>query len=437
VISDVDTTVAIQEFVRHKVDATLETIDSVLAKSHPFQESEVALTALRAHVQSLRERVRNANVSLPVAKNNCRLVVDQLSEALSLVGFLERATEVTGPVEFHGPFARIVRRLLGEDYKLVLSSTWVFSPYTRTYPSDMPKGLEKFVYVSFCMSESDNAFLTPLAGHEVGHNIWSILRLGNEFNALIGAKIVSQIQNVFKNEWETVYGNGSTQGVDDLVGQTTWSQAAYWAKKQIEETFCDFIGLYLFGPSYIYAFANFVAPGTAEGEPSYPQAQHRFAQLVNGANVEQWDVNQLFSPFLFDHSIRPHIFDSNPNRELLLKIADATRAELCDEIRIRAKGIIEEQGLLFRNENLVNVIKSFEEGVPSTSATNLASIVNGGWSVLIDRYYLKSGAASIWGQPKSEAPKIINELLLKSFEIFEIEQRLKEAQCLTPQKSLI
>ncbi len=427
-------TTLIQEFTRHKITAALETIDAVLAKSHPFNESVAALTAVRAHIDSFHSRVNNRNYSIEIAKASCRAVLEQLSEALPLIGFLERATEVTGPVEFHGPFSRIVKKLLGNDAKLILSSTWIFSPYTRTYPSDMPKGLENFVYVSFCMSESDNAFLTPLAAHEVGHNIWNILQLSSELNPIIGQHIIETIQNKFPKEWKTVI--GPLENIDDLVGQVSWGQAAIWAKKQIEETFCDFIGLFLFGPSYVYSFAHFVAPGTAAGEPFYPQAHERFSQLVSAAKLEGWIIDDSFNIQLFDVAIRPMTPDATPNRELFVKIADATRISLIDKIKDRARDIINSENLMYSNSNLAHILDLFNEGVPCTSAATLPDIINAGWNVLIDKFFSNS-ENSQWGFPISDTPKVLNELLLKSFEIFEIEKKLKEAECSMPQKSLV
>jgi len=430
------TTTLIQEFTRHKISAAIETIDAVIAKSHPFRESQDALRAVRRHVDSLYSRVNNSNYTTEVAKTSCRAVLEQLSEALPLVGFLERATEVTGPVEFHGPFSRMVKQLLGDGAKLILSSTWVFAPYTRTYPADVPKGLENFVYVSFCMSESDNAFLTPLAAHEVGHNIWNILNLNAEYSPIVGQQIVETIRHKYANDWVRI-GNGPVAQVDDLVGQVAWGQAAYWVKKQIEETFCDFIGLYLFGVSYIYSFAHFVAPGTAAGEPSYPQAHERFSQLIDAAQEEGWAIDPAFSKALFEVAVRPKTPDAIPNRELLLKIADDARLALVSNVKAKAKKIVADEALLYGHPDISSQLSAFDEGVPCVGADALPDILRAGWEVFIKRFFHCKESERNWGFPISETPKVINELLLKSFEIYEIECRLKDAECSMPQKLLV
>lgn len=172
----------LQEFTRHKIDAAVDTVEAVKSKSHPFPEGPLALDGIRQHLLDLRERVVRPGQSSLIAKHFCRVGLEQLAETIPLIGFVDRSTEVDGPVEFHNPFSRIVRILLGEKAKLILSSMWNFSPYTIMYPDEVPKHVENFVYVSFSVSESDNSILTPLAAHELGHNIWKNENISTALN---------------------------------------------------------------------------------------------------------------------------------------------------------------------------------------------------------------------------------------------------------------
>jgi hypothetical protein len=62
------------------------------------------------------------------------------------------------------------------------------------------------------------------------------------------------------------------------------------------------------------------------------------------------------------------------------------------------------------------------------------AIVNAGWDIFIRRFY-RATTLNNWGFSISDTPRVINELILKSFEIYEIETRISEGEeCLTQQK---
>jgi hypothetical protein len=420
----------LQEFTRHKLDAALDTVETVKSKSHPFPEGPLALDGIRQHLIELRERIVRPGQSSLIAKNYCRVALEQLAETIPLVGFVDRSAEVDGPVEFHDPFSRIVRALLGDEAKLILSSMWNFSPYTITYPDEVPKHVENFVYVSFSVSESDNSILTPLAAHELGHNIWKKENISPTLKSKVGAEVVQLIQTTYAKKWASFAGPIASAG--DLVGQVAWQPAHLWAMKQLEESFCDFIGLFLFGPSYLYAFAHFISPGLNAGEPKYPQAYERFSALREEA-LKHWAVDDAFSEALFDAAVRPPELDNNLTREFLLQLADDTRRNLLGEITDLAYRIIKDADLLYESVGTDKLISQLDEGVPCAGAATLMEIVNAGWVVFISRFYRATGSSN-WGFPIAETPKVLNELILKSFEIHDIEQRLERSSCSTLQK---
>jgi hypothetical protein len=179
-----------------------------------------------------------------------------------------------------------------------------------------------------------------------------------------------------------------------------------------------------------------VSPGTAAGEASYPQAFERFSQLVDAAEAEGWAVDTAFNKMLFENAVRPRTADTSPNRELLLNIADNARLALVPSIRAKARSLIVTENLIYENVDLARLESAFERGVPCSGAENLAHILNAGWKVFIQKFFSTDERIN-WGFPVSDTPKVLNELLLKSFEILEIESRLKDGECSTPQKLLV
>ena len=353
---------------------------------------------------------------------------------IPLIGFIERSTEVTGPVEFFGPFSRITRKLLNDDAKLVLSSTWVFNPHTVIYP-DQVSGFIDFVFVGFPVSESDNAFLTPLAAHEVGHNLWGLHKLEDDFSPKVSELIVNLLKtDPYKNRFSQDFQMATS--THDLVGQASWFPAAFWASKQLQESFCDFLAIYLFGPSYLYAFSHFSCPGTASSDPKYPPVAVRYDQLIETAKFENWSLNPSMASGLFENFPRSAGFNATRHDDLLLEVADKCRQQLVIEIRNRAKQVVSTAGLLYSQNETAQVRQAFQNGLPCTSAKSLSSILNAGWDLFITNT-LEPQTNTQLGFQKNAFLKLINELMLKSFEIFEIETELTEQSACSTQLPLI
>jgi hypothetical protein len=421
------------ELTRHKLDAALRSIELVISKNHPFTEGPDALQGIKRHLVELRNRILRTGQSEALVKQACKVAIEQLAEIVPLVGFIDRSTDVSGPVEFHKPFSRVVRKLVGPNVKLILSSMWNFSPYTIAYPEDVPKYVENFVYVSFSFSEADNAFLTPLAAHELGHNLWNRDKVKLSLKGPVGEEIHRLINA--KNLNRQVYAAGQAIGLDDLFGQMSWQPVSDWAIKQLEESFCDFVALYLFGPSYIYAFAHYLSPGLNASEPRYPQAHERFSSLLQLASEEGWKLEEAFSVGLFDVSNRPIDAGSNSSMEIMLEMADQVRKKLVPKVAGIARSIVEGGGLLFGESGIDELSKQLSQGIPCSGAGSVMSLINAGWVVFIEKFFKNSGQ-EFWGLPLEEFPRILNEILLKSLEIHEIEARLSEEDSCSMQQKL-
>lgn len=424
----------IREFTAHKIQAAIETSRSVASQNHPFEESKAALVIVERNLTELLNRIQRPTSNDQLLRSACRLGLNGLEQMIPLIGFIERSTEVTGPVEFFGPFSKITRKLLNNNAKLVLSSTWVFNPHTVIYP-DQVSGFIDFVFVGFPVSESDNAFLTPLAAHEVGHNLWNLHKLEDDFQPKVGELIVNLLKTEdYKNRFSLDFQMAANS--HDLVGQASWFPAAFWASKQLQESFCDFLAMYLFGPSYLYAFSHFSCPGTASSDPKYPPVASRYEQLIEAAGLENWSLNQSMASGLFENFSRSAGINASQHDNLLLEIADKCRQQLAVEIRSRARQVVNAAGLLYNETETVKVKTEFENGLPSTSAKSLSAILNAGWDLFISNNLTEEKNTKL-GFQKKDFLKLINELMLKSFEIFEIETELKtQSECSTQLPSI-
>lgn len=408
-------------FTGHKIQAAIAAIDQVRSRNHPFVESELALEKLRVFLEGFAARVNTTQISQAVTFSYCKLTLNALEESIPLIGFIERSTEVSGPVEFFGPFSRLVRKILGNDAKLVLSSTWRYTPHTIIYPTVI-KGLEDFVYVGFCVSESDNAFLTPLAAHELGHNVWHRNQVGAKLKTDISATLVNLIGEKYKKQFNLAFQSSANQ-TNDLISQANWYPAGLWAEQQLQEAFCDFLGLYTFGPSYIYAFAYFLAPGSGMRDKLYPPLHTRYANLILKAKELGWNVDELPTEHIFEKLQRSPETDDH-QKSLLLTMADETRELLSDIAAKHALDCVTSTSTFFDASFTAPLVLQLEAGLPCSNSNSLASISDAGWEI-IKRTFTEKNVPD-WGFSGSDHLRVLNELILKSFEIHEIEIALKE-----------
>jgi hypothetical protein len=106
--------------------------------------------------------------------------------------------------------------------------------------------------------------------------------------------------------------------------------------------------------------------------------------------------------------------------ELLLGIADAARASLNDELVREADILTGKAGVPKPNDDLIKkCLKRFQQISPAETMSEISEILIAGW--------LSVKTVPFYPDPKHEEQKhaLISELVWKSIEVFEIEQRLK------------
>jgi hypothetical protein len=359
-----------------------------------------------------------------VVRQQCALALSVIWKYLPIVGFILRSTNVRNAFEVYGPCLRLARKLLEPSIpagqsttKLILSSEWSYSPFIyKEFPE-----LVDFVLIGLPAHESGNPLLVPLAGHELGHRLWA--KKPHHFT--FAKKVLSEVIRLIEQEWGEY-----TQAFPlikikpaelstNLYALESYRLALAWAMKQVEETYCDLIGLRLFGKSYLHAFSYILSPSTPGGRAVfYPNFTARVGNLEKGAAAFSIEVPQ-------DYGGR---FQDMPMPKLLAgekfqsKIADLTLVQLFPDILKHAESDVTAAAIPSTSETeSKRVTDRFRLAVPAENIENWISIVNAGWIVYEDDAFW-SGNSSL----QAAKDRVLKELMLKNIEIFEIEQILKE-----------
>ena len=170
--------------------------------------------------------------------------------------------------------------------QLILSSEWYYE--AQVHPAKTY--LENYVLIGLPAPESSNPLLLPLAGHEIGHPLWHVHSLRDHYFQVAASKIIEKVlhdKTAFKDAYppepdpEQITPTYLVQHVNRL-----FSNGVHWLACQAEETFCDFVGMRLFGYSYINVFAYMVSPRLSmERVEQYPKLTTRVQNLLNAADA--------------------------------------------------------------------------------------------------------------------------------------------------------
>lgn len=405
------------EYSKRRLAAFLEEIQRLKGSEFPYVHSEHALQLIEAWFSGYLAQLNKFKAGSDVAtiRTACAAELTGLFEYLPVLGFILRSTNPRNAFEVHGPLLRLAREVVKPDVKLIFSSEWDYSPLTYLGITHLPD----YVLIGLPAHESDNPLLLPLAGHELGHSIWATQDLSSTFGATIVAKVVADIKQSWA-KYHDLFPDVASPAIleTDIFAQQTWSPAADWGMRQAEETFCDFVGLRIFGESYLHAFAYLLAP-KYQGVRSmlYPNLVKRVENFIKAAAGYGVAVPAGYRNE-FEDLLSPNSFDRQ--QTFLLSLADAAASSVTDALMAEAKTIIDASVKNPCSEaKVTEVLKDFQAVAPAISAGCLANILNAGWRAFHD--------GELWKdihQIQSKE-KTLKELMLKSIEVFEYEQLLK------------
>jgi hypothetical protein len=403
------------EFSKGRVTAFLDEITKLKASDFPYQHSEQALVLIEQVFSGFLDRLENLDdESDPdTVRAACIAEVAGLFDYLPILGFILRSTNVRNAFEVYGPILRICKKVLGKNAKLLISSEWEYSPFTYARVTHLPN----FVLIGLPAHESSNPLLLPLAGHELGHTIWMDRNIHSQFSRPIENEILSQITDSRWNEFRELHPEvkEKTEVTDDLIVRQTWWPAREWAARQIEETFCDMVGLRIFGESYCQAFAYLLAPGLRSARSViYPNRRRRITNMSTAAKAYGVSTPPNFVD-LFEDMTEPAEYERN--KKFLLSLADYSSQCQTDAIIKLASEIVTNAGVtLPSKEKADDIYADLELIAPAQQAGCLANILNAGWRGFHDE--------ELWSEiPQIKSrPNVLKELLLKSIEVLEYEE---------------
>lgn len=395
------------EYSRARVEAVLREIGRLKESDFPHSDSRFALERIEQHFLAIRGDLAALSTSSNAVtlQTACSESLKQIFDYHQLLGFILRSTNVRNSFEIYRPILRLSQQLLGPDTRLVLSSEWEYSPHVYRAFAAIPE----IVLLGLPASESGNPLLTPLAGHELGHTAWQSRNLLSRFSKDIEAAIL-ETANADQAGYAAVFGSPLVK----LFAGRNLSQAYAWAARQAEESFCDFMGIRIFGESYFHAYAYLLSPGLTTQRPLlYPSNSTRAANAVRAAKRFSAVVPPGFESAFSDAP------PSNDDKvKFLLKLADASLEAVVEKLIDEVDSLATAASIpIVSQERVADAFEAFTLMVPATGASSLANILNAGWKASLD--------SSLWtGLPNVYASKraVLNEIVLKSVEVLEIEQ---------------
>ena len=199
--------------------------------------------------------------------------------------------------------------------------------------------------------------------------------------------------------------------------QQTWLPALMFAKRQLEEIFCDMMGVRLFAEAYLHAFAYLLSPCLpGERSPVYPTIQTRVAILLQAAIHMGLAPPEGYAD-LFDSQPEP----SSPVVKLLVSIADAAVSVLVPSALQEAIGFADGKGAPRKSVvHVADIGRGYRMVIPAAGKATLADLVNAGWECFHD--------ASLWGDimqvHQQDRHRVLYDLVLKSLEVSEYSERI-------------
>jgi hypothetical protein len=330
------------DFARARLQATIELIERLSQSEFPYEHSEAALALLETLFRQQLAKLKKLDdkVDPGIVKQKCVFALYNCFVYLPVLGFLLRSTNVRNAFETFWPLWRLAGRVLRNDTKLILSSEWDYSPLTYPSVPDLPG----FVLIGLPAPESENPLLIPLAGHELGHSVWVARDLGHIFDPLVREGIIKSVKEdwkAFQAAFSDVPDDENSVTVDMAVVQA-WEPAVPWALQQAEETFCDFLGIQVFGTSFLSAFAYLLSPNpNGDRCEYYPGMRRRVANMVRAANEYGVECPSDYID-LFEDDSTPSMVPADAFR---LRAADNAVATVIDKLMEEAKAQIDKTEL--------------------------------------------------------------------------------------------
>jgi hypothetical protein len=427
-------------YTRLRLEAALRELDGIRDQAFAYSDVETAVNRI-AKIFRADDRL----LEYPSRRREDRRIEDcvralrDIHNYLPFLGIIVRSAAVRNAFEVYGPLRKLARTLLADgSVRLVLSSGWDYYPLTFRPVEEF----NDYVIIVLPSCESSNPLLLPLAGHELGHAVWASeelpIKLGGEFTRAL-------LKHVHQSTRIPEFKEFRVGGIRKRFERGSFGdEASKWLARQMEEFFCDFVGLYLFGESYLHAFTYFLSPNfPGQRTPKYPSLNTRVEQLQVAAArfAHEWksmnyeltqDARKMFPES--KPCVRPgHPVVNQPNgstpwRDAVDAVAISLVPNLLDKIvELGARENWKKLRDFGPRTRAVIRDKFFKWAVPAANPNSLADILNAAWDVERDDKFwdhLPSlGRVKKPEERELRRREILSELTLKNIEVLEYEGR--------------
>lgn len=429
---------SVPKYAIYRLRAFLDEVENLKQSEFPYRYPWDALEIIEDFFETkLLKPLMDPDTSLDYHKveEHSSVALRAIYDYLPTLGFILRSTNVRNGFEFYGPVLELAEKLLPrddkhEEAKLLFSSEWEYSPFNDMVIDAGIPGLSDFVFIGLPATESSNPLFVPLAGHELGHSVWRRnVHLQNEFWYY---QIYLRLVRFFNKNW-TLFSNISPdppKKPSDLKTNRDIYNILYrfyskYIASQAEETFCDFLGLRIFGKSYLSSFAYWISPNLRVERPlHYPMMSTRVHNLQWAARKFNIKCPSNYASLFIDFSVP--VLDKAADYRLTL--ADETLKSAIPRLLTMTDELVKKSGIKSSTQKAVKKIHlRFNQISPAEESQTLADIINAGWTVF-ENLHRWQGRNSI-GSPDDDPIKrerksyhILQDLVLKNIEVFEIEQ---------------
>ena len=311
---------------KQKLRNVYRTIDALLDGDFPINSGKDALNKLRQVFEEQEKKIDRAHrlSDDKTEKQISNIINVKIYQALPILGFILRSTNVRNAFELLDPLQQLADALLQGMPQLLLSCEWDYIPFA--YPQSL-EDLRSFVLIGLPASEAATALLVPLAGHELGHAVWKNRGIGGSQHAALQTRC----EQLFKDNISEFKKHFPGYKEDDIVYKEILPEAisttVEYAVFQAEEIFCDMFAYAVFGQSYVYAFSYILAPGSGRPQASmYPSYKTRLSILREIAAREAVNLPRTEDLDFTDQSPRPDPQDRFINRMAEKSVSEVNRS---------------------------------------------------------------------------------------------------------------
>jgi hypothetical protein len=385
-----------KDFCGQKLDAVIHLVKRLLADDYPHKDSKLALEKILEFYESEREILNSIDetAELDTVLEICRHININIVLLKPFIVLLLRSSHLRNAFEIYFPLKVLATELLDENSRVVLSSEWAFSPFT--YPVALEQ-LPTFVFIGVPASECHNPLVIPLAAHELGHVVWRRNGAKGEFDPII----LTTILDIYRSRWDDV--KKLFDGTLDLG--------------KIETDM-------FIGQAFLFSFRYLIAPSLGHVRSVYyPRARSRAEYMQSGA--VSYGLPKITD---FVDAFNDKEFSLPSAERFVIEVADATTERLQQQLPALVRkysGRAEHfrTGSIHENQ----IVRNFRNLVPSAAVTSISAIVNAAWELRlsIDDWNIL-GTVTDQVSQRAEKLRILRDLVLKSFEVYEFQKRLEK-----------